>query len=58
VDPENPRVFWTFQEWAEFDTRWGTQIAQLILVPEPTTAFLLATGLAGLAVRRRGLRRR
>ncbi len=54
VDPENPRVFWTFQEWAEFETGWGTQITQLIVVPEPTTALLLAAGLAGLAVRRRG----
>lgn len=52
VDPENPLVFWTFQQWAEFDSGWGTQISQLILVPEPTTALLLAAGLAGLAVRR------
>jgi hypothetical protein len=55
VDPENTRVFWTFQEWAEFSDGWGTQITQLIVVPEPTTALLLATGLAGLAVRGRGL---
>ena len=35
------------------EDRYGTKITQLFLVPELGTALLLATGLAGLAVRRR-----
>jgi hypothetical protein len=51
VDPEDPRVFWTFQEWAAGPDDWATQITQLILVPEPSTAVLLACSLACLAAR-------
>ena len=53
VDPDDPRTFWTFQEYVIEEDRYGTKITQLFLVPEPGTALLLATGLAGLAVRRR-----
>ncbi len=43
VDPEDPRVFWTFQEWASGTDAYSTQITQLI-VPEPATILLLAAG--------------
>lgn len=53
IDPEDSRVFWTFQEWAAGGSEWAVQITQLVVVPEPGTALLLAAGLAGLALRRR-----
>jgi len=50
VDPSNPHVFWTAQEYALSSTDWGTQIAQII-VPEPAAHGLVA--LAALLMRRR-----
>jgi len=49
VDPSDPRVFWTFQEWAdEGGASWATQITQLF-VPEPGASLLaLAAVLAGV----------
>jgi hypothetical protein len=44
VDPSNPNVFWTFQEYAVASNAWATQITQ-ILVPEPDSRVL-----AGLAL--------
>ncbi len=51
VDPNDPKSFWTFQEYAVSGTRWGTQISQ-ITVPEPTSLGLLALGGLGLLRRR------
>ena len=31
VDPKNPFIFWTFQEWASSKDTWSTQITQLHL---------------------------
>ncbi len=57
VDPTDPRVFWTIQEFV-FDTDvWGTQITQLILTPEPTPALLRIVALTALAVLARRRRR-
>jgi len=53
VDPSDPSVFWTFQEWADFGgIHWATQITQLLVVPEPGTLLLVGLGVAGLALRR------
>jgi len=53
LDPQDPNSFWTFQEWVSPLDEWAIQITQLVVVPEPSTTLLLATGLLGLAVRRR-----
>ncbi len=55
VDPDNPFVFWTFQQYALTSTLWATQITQII-VPEPAGAVLAALGLSllgAIAWRRR-----
>jgi hypothetical protein len=31
VDPENPLMFWTFQEWVSSQDTWSTQVTQLCL---------------------------
>lgn len=49
VDPEDPSVFWTFQEIVVSNENWGVRITQLFVVPEPATALLVALGLAALA---------
>ena len=53
VDPDDPRSFWTFQEFVPATNRWSIQITQL-LVPEPSTGLLVALGL--LVLRRHGAR--
>jgi len=40
IDPDNPHIFWTTQEFSMTVDRWGTQITQII-VPEPATAGLV-----------------
>jgi len=47
LDPSNPNVFWTFQEFASDSSSWATQITQII-VPEPGSVFLAAIALAAL----------
>ena len=51
VDPDDPRSFWTFQEFVPATNRWSVQITRL-LVPEPSTGLLVALGL--LVLRRHG----
>jgi hypothetical protein len=56
VDPSNPLVFWTFQEYALATNAWATQITQ-ITVPEPSGVALGIAAvllLVWLAARRRG----
>ena len=53
LDPSDPRAFWTFQEFALEDNTWAVRITQLVLVPEPGTLALLASGLTLVATRRR-----
>ncbi len=58
VDPFNPNVFWTFQEYPLANNAWATRITQ-ILVPEPASCLLATSGaLAFLFVARRARRRR
>jgi len=50
VDPNDPRSFWTFQEFVSAEDEWSIQITEIRVVPEPgslATALLLlaATGL-------------
>ncbi len=47
ADPDNPYVFWTFQQYALTSTLWATQITQII-VPEPGGAVLAAVALTML----------
>ena len=53
LDPSNPHAFWTFQEFALENDTWAVRITQLVLVPEPGTLALLASGLTIVAARRR-----
>jgi hypothetical protein len=46
-----------FPEGADFDTHFVTEVNTAASVPEPTTLFLMATGIAGLILKRRDLRR-
>jgi hypothetical protein len=35
VDPADPRMFWTFQEWADLGNSYGTQITQIRVLADP-----------------------
>jgi hypothetical protein len=49
VDPFNPNVFWTFQEYALAGNAWATRITQ-ITVPEPATWVLGVCGVVTLVI--------
>lgn len=57
VDPSNPNVFWTFQEYALDTHVWATQITQ-INVPEPGSIVPAAVALAALSLAAWRTRRR
>jgi hypothetical protein len=59
VDPDNPFVFWTFQQYALASDLWATQISQII-VPEPSGLMLAAicSALLAAAWRHRRVSRR
>ena len=57
VDPTDPNVFWTNQEFVSAQDVWSTQITQIRIVPEPS-ALLMLTASAGLIVIVRGRARR
>ena len=44
VDPLDPNVFWTFQEYALTNNAWATHISQII-VPEPASVALAVIAL-------------
>ncbi len=55
VDPNDPSIFWTFQEFVSAEDIWSTQITELKIdrdiasVPEPTSAVgLLALSILGI----------
>jgi len=48
VDPTNPNVFWTFQEYAQASNAWATQVTQ-IFVPEPASMALAVVALVAFA---------
>ena len=56
VDPSDPNVFWTFQEYALASNAWATQVTQ-ILVPEPDSRVLAALALLVLCYVARQRRR-
>ena len=47
LDPNDPNIFWTFQEFASDSSSWATQITQVI-VPEPCSVLIAAMALAAL----------
>jgi hypothetical protein len=56
IDPNDPRSFWTFQEFASGTDQWSIQITQVTFVPEPATAGMLgwaAIGFFAMSRRRR-----
>ena len=55
VDPTDPNVFWTNQEFVSAQDVWSTQITQIRIVPEPSVGVLLMA-IAGLALRRGAVR--
>ena len=48
VDPLDPTVFWTFQEYALANNAWATHISQII-VPEPSGTALVLMALVVVA---------
>lgn len=55
VDPSDPNVFWTFQEYALTNDAWATHITQII-VPEPASMALAVVALMAFAAAARRTR--
>jgi hypothetical protein len=55
IDPSNPNTFWAAVEVPISSIRWGTQITEITVVPEPS-AFLV-TGILVMAALRRHRRK-
>jgi hypothetical protein len=55
LDPTNSMIFWTFQERVVGTDKWGIEMTEIILVPEPGSIVLIQAGLGlcGLRLRRR-----
>jgi hypothetical protein len=49
VDPTDPQTFWTIQEFVYDTDLWGTQVTQLTLTLEPSSALLGVFSLAATA---------
>lgn len=57
VDPTDPNVFWTNQEYVSAPDVWSTQITQIRIVPEPSVPAMLGATMLMLLVSRRRARR-
>jgi hypothetical protein len=54
VDPNDPRRFWTIQEFASGTNEWQTQVTELIwAVPEPSGVLLIGLLSLAMACRRK-----
>jgi hypothetical protein len=52
LDPNDPNVFWTIQEYISATDTWATEITE-ITVPEPSVMLVLGLGLVAALLRRR-----
>ena len=52
LDPNDPRSFWTFQQYASGTDEWAIQITQVSFVPEPSAVGFILCGALGFFARR------